>query len=107
MEFIFIFYFALRFKIFSENLRKPINKKIKGLSIKFLFCVDAGKKDGQTLMVKDGGKIMAHQWSASEGQWKQIGEVVGSSGGTQQSSGKVLYEGKVRGQGWSGVMKGP
>ena len=61
--------------------------------------MDAGKKDGQTLMVKDGGKIMAHQWSASEGKWKQIGEVVGSSGGTQQSSGKVLYEGKVRGQG--------
>ena len=56
---------------------------------------DAGKRDGQTLMVKDGNSIMAHQWSAAEGRWIKIGDVVGGSGGSQASSGKVLYEGKV------------
>ena len=30
--FIFIFDFALRSKILSENVRKPIKKKIKGLN---------------------------------------------------------------------------
>ncbi len=55
----------------------------------------AGAKDGQTIMVKDGKTITAHTWNASEGRWDKIGEVVGGSGGSQQASGKQLYEGKV------------
>lgn len=37
----------------------------------------------------------AYQWSVSDGRWIKIGDVVGSSGANQQTSGKVLYEGKV------------
>uniref|UniRef100_A0A8V0XQN2 Phospholipase A-2-activating protein n=1 Tax=Gallus gallus TaxID=9031 RepID=A0A8V0XQN2_CHICK len=55
---------------------------------------DPGMRDGQTRLIKDNGKVEAYQWSVSEGRWIKIGDVVGSSGGTQQTSGKVLFEGK-------------
>ncbi|XP_049650848.1 phospholipase A-2-activating protein isoform X3 [Accipiter gentilis] len=55
---------------------------------------DPGTRDGQTRLIKDKGKIEAYQWSVSEGRWIKIGDVVGSSGATQQTSGKVLFEGK-------------
>uniref|UniRef100_A0A8D0FIJ4 Phospholipase A2 activating protein n=1 Tax=Strix occidentalis caurina TaxID=311401 RepID=A0A8D0FIJ4_STROC len=55
---------------------------------------DPGTRDGQTRLIKDNGKIEAYQWSVSEGRWVKIGDVVGSSGATQQTSGKVLFEGK-------------
>ncbi|ELT98127.1 hypothetical protein CAPTEDRAFT_160241 [Capitella teleta] len=56
--------------------------------------INPGKRDGQTLMVKDGGKIEAYQWNVSEKRWLKIGDVVGGSGGSQASSGKQLHEGK-------------
>ncbi|NXC21782.1 PLAP protein, partial [Corythaeola cristata] len=56
---------------------------------------DPGTRDGQTRLIKDNGKVEAYQWSVSEKRWIKIGDVVGSSGATQQTSGKVLYEGKV------------
>ena len=46
-------------------------------------------------MVKEGSSITAHTWNASEGRWDKIGDVVGGSGGSQQASGKQLYQGKV------------
>jgi phospholipase A-2-activating protein len=49
------------------------------------------------MMVKEGEKIEAHQWSAADRRWIKIGDVVGGSGGSQASSGKQLYEGKVSG----------
>ncbi|NXD16823.1 PLAP protein, partial [Nothocercus nigrocapillus] len=55
---------------------------------------DSGIRDGQTRLIKDNGKVEAYQWSVSEGRWIKIGDVVGSSGATQQTSGKVLFEGK-------------
>ncbi|NXJ26027.1 PLAP protein, partial [Dicrurus megarhynchus] len=55
---------------------------------------DPGTRDGQTRLIKDNGKVEAYQWSVSEGRWIKIGDVVGSSGATQQTSGKVLFEGK-------------
>ncbi|NXL88987.1 PLAP protein, partial [Alectura lathami] len=55
---------------------------------------DPGTRDGQTRLIKDNGKVEAYQWSISEGRWIKIGDVVGSSGATQQTSGKVLFEGK-------------
>ncbi|XP_062985272.1 phospholipase A-2-activating protein [Elgaria multicarinata webbii] len=55
---------------------------------------EPGTRDGQTRLIKDGGKVEAYQWSISEGRWMKIGDVVGSSGATQQTSGKVLFEGK-------------
>ncbi|NXM65623.1 PLAP protein, partial [Serilophus lunatus] len=55
---------------------------------------DPGTRDGQTRLIKDNGKVEAYQWSVGEGRWIKIGDVVGSSGATQQTSGKVLFEGK-------------
>ncbi|XP_030910103.1 phospholipase A-2-activating protein isoform X2 [Melopsittacus undulatus] len=55
---------------------------------------DPGTRDGQTRLIEDNGKVEAYQWSVSEGRWIKIGDVVGSSGATQQTSGKILFEGK-------------
>ena len=46
-------------------------------------------------MIKDGDRIHAHQWSTGEKRWIKMGDVVGGSGGSQSSSGKQLFEGKV------------
>jgi len=46
-------------------------------------------------MVRRKDNIEAYQWVASEDRWQKIGDVVGGSGGTQGTSGKVQYEGKV------------
>lgn len=53
-----------------------------------------GKRDGHTVMVREGEKVNCYSWSASEQQWTAVGEVVGGAGGSQSTSGKVLYEGK-------------
>ncbi|KAF7244575.1 Phospholipase A-2-activating protein [Varanus komodoensis] len=55
---------------------------------------EQGTRDGQTRLIKNGGKVEAYQWSISENRWMKIGDVVGSSGATQQTSGKVLFEGR-------------
>ncbi|XP_056376683.1 phospholipase A-2-activating protein isoform X2 [Hyla sarda] len=55
---------------------------------------EPGTKEGQTRLVKEDGKVEAYQWSVSEMRWMKIGDVVGSSGATQQTSGRVLFEGK-------------
>lgn len=38
------------------------------------------------------GSIICYQWS--NGKWHSLGDVVGANGGTQQTSGKTLFEGK-------------
>ena len=53
-----------------------------------------GKVDGKTIMVREDGKVMCYCWSASKMQWEAVGEVIGGTGGTNTSSGKVLYQGK-------------
>ncbi|XP_069818093.1 phospholipase A-2-activating protein isoform X3 [Dendropsophus ebraccatus] len=55
---------------------------------------EPGTREGQTRLVKEDGKVEAYQWSVSEMRWMKIGDVVGSSGATQQTSGKTLFEGK-------------
>ncbi|XP_062925067.1 phospholipase A-2-activating protein isoform X1 [Mobula hypostoma] len=55
---------------------------------------EPGTKEGQTRLIRVGDAVQAYQWSVVDGRWIKIGDVVGSSGGTQKSSGKVLYEGK-------------
>lgn len=55
---------------------------------------EPGKREGQTLMVHDGNIVSAYQWSSKDSQWQKIGDVVGASGSTQSTSGKVLHEGK-------------
>ena len=41
------------------------------------------------------GKVELFSWDKSVDQWKKVGDVVGSSGGTNATSGKTLFEGKV------------
>lgn len=50
-----------------------------------------GNKDGQVIMVRTtGGSVEAHEWSAGQGKWVKIGEVVDAVGQGR----KQLYEGK-------------
>lgn len=61
-----------------------------------MYLFTTGTKEGQTKMVKNSsGKVELYSWDNSVQQWKKVGDVVGSSGGTQATSGKTLYEGKV------------
>ncbi|KAK7082303.1 hypothetical protein SK128_004896 [Halocaridina rubra] len=53
-----------------------------------------GKRDGHTIMIREGDKVNCYAWSAADQQWSAVGEVVGGAGGSQETSGKVLYEGK-------------
>lgn len=53
-----------------------------------------GKRDGQTVMVREGEKINCYSWSHASQQWTAVGEVVGGAGGSASTSGKVLHEGK-------------
>ncbi|KAL4236565.1 hypothetical protein ACF0H5_004950 [Mactra antiquata] len=54
-----------------------------------------GTKEGQTKMVKNAdGKVELYSWDKEVLQWKKVGDVVGSSGGTTATSGKTLFEGK-------------
>ena len=55
-----------------------------------------GKKDGDTKMIREGSQVSCYSWSAAERKWNKIGDVVGASGATQNTSGKVLHEGKVK-----------
>ncbi|KAK7485283.1 hypothetical protein BaRGS_00023534 [Batillaria attramentaria] len=56
--------------------------------------LNPGRKEGQTKMVRQGDHVELYSWDTAEGRWTKIGDVVGSSGGTQASSGKTLFEGK-------------
>ncbi|XP_032873705.1 phospholipase A-2-activating protein [Amblyraja radiata] len=55
---------------------------------------EPGTKEGQTRLIRIEDTVQAYQWNVVDGRWLKIGDVVGSSGGTQKSSGKVLFEGK-------------
>jgi PFU (PLAA family ubiquitin binding). len=46
-------------------------------------------------MVREGSTVVAYSWSEASREWNKLGDVMGSAGGTQESSGKVLYQGKV------------
>ncbi|XP_063992024.1 phospholipase A-2-activating protein [Diachasmimorpha longicaudata] len=48
-----------------------------------------GKKDGQTLMVKEGGQGIAYSWSARDQTWVRMGEIVG----TTEGNAKTMYNG--------------
>lgn len=50
-------------------------------------------------MVRQGDKVELYNWDATASRWNKVGDIVGSSGGSQETSGKTLYEGKV---GWHG-----
>ncbi|XP_076463194.1 phospholipase A-2-activating protein-like [Babylonia areolata] len=56
--------------------------------------INPGRKEGQTKMVRQGDKIELYSWDQAQAQWTKVGDVVGSSGGSQATSGKTLFEGK-------------
>lgn len=61
----------------------------------FVFLrIPPGNRDGQTRLIKEGQKVEAYQWSVSDSRWMKIGDVVGGS--NQQTSKRVMYEGKVK-----------
>lgn len=51
-----------------------------------------GKEDETKIIRHPDGKIICYQYS--EGKWNSLGDVVGAAGGSQESSGKNLFEGK-------------
>ncbi|XP_071453464.1 phospholipase A-2-activating protein [Hetaerina americana] len=53
-----------------------------------------GSRDGQTKLVREGRVVNCYQWVASTGKWESLGEVIGGSGGSQETSGKTLFKGK-------------
>jgi len=61
-------------------------------------CIVLGRRDGQTMMVRQVNCIEAYQWNASESRWIKVGNVVGGSSDSQTTSGhgKTHFEGKVR-----------
>ncbi|CAL4145489.1 unnamed protein product, partial [Meganyctiphanes norvegica] len=86
-------------KIFEECVAKStVSVDLGGVDKKSLPGPEAllapGKKDGHTIMVREGDKVNCYSWSASEQKWSAVGEVVGGAGGSTGTSGKVLYEGK-------------
>ena len=72
---------------------KSLEKK-KIIYLARLALHKPGTKDGQTLMVKEDGKVMCYSWCAPKMQWEAVGEVVGGTGGSNTTSGKVLFEGR-------------
>ena len=56
---------------------------------------EPGRNDGQTKLIRDGTKVFCYSWSAAKNEWEKVGDVLGASGGTQATSGKQLYNGKV------------
>lgn len=88
-------------KLFEEevaNLNVASSQEIGGVKISDLpgkeVLYEPGKSDGQTKLVREGASVMCYSWSAAEGTWNKVGDVMGAAGGTQATSGKTLYEGK-------------
>jgi phospholipase A-2-activating protein len=43
----------------------------------------------QTKVVREGDKGIAYSWNAAQGEWEQMGEVVGKKGGLDTSTNTV------------------
>lgn len=81
-----------------KKLKSANEQEIGGVKISDLpgreVLYEPGKSDGQVKMVREGASVVAYSWSEGTKEWTKLGDVMGSSGGTQATSGKVLYEGK-------------
>lgn len=53
-----------------------------------------GRKEGQSKMVRRGDKVELYMWDMAEARWNKVGDIVGSTGGSQKTSGKTLFEGQ-------------
>lgn len=65
--------------------------------------MSVGNRDGQTRLIKEDSNVEAYQWSMGDQRWVKIGDVVGGS--SQQSSKRVMYEGKVRHFVWQDLRR--
>lgn len=45
--------------------------------------------------MRENGQVICYSWSVAEKKWVTLGNVISGSGGSTETSGKVLYEGKV------------
>lgn len=84
------------FQVATETRIREANTSLGGVKVNELPGPEAllqrGRED-QTKMIRHAdGKIICYQWS--DGKWNSLGDVVGAAGGTQESSGKTLFEGK-------------
>ncbi|XP_018497325.1 phospholipase A-2-activating protein [Galendromus occidentalis] len=54
---------------------------------------EPGKREGHTILVKEGQNVCAYMWSMQQQTWQKIGDVVGSPDGSS-AGGKIMFEGK-------------
>jgi phospholipase A-2-activating protein len=82
----------------AVNTRKmEQTKELGGVKVNDLpgpeSLLQEGTEEGQTRLVRQpNGKILCYQWT--KGNWECVGDVMGAAGGTQETSGKSLYEGQ-------------
>ncbi|KAL1449471.1 hypothetical protein WDU94_001975, partial [Cyamophila willieti] len=81
-----------------KKLKSANEQEIGGVKVSDLpgreVLYEPGKSDGQVKMVRDGDMVVAYSWSEASKEWTKLGDVMGSAGGTQENSGKILYDGK-------------
>ncbi|CAL7942520.1 unnamed protein product [Xylocopa violacea] len=79
------------------NVMLNAQQELGGIKVKDLpdakALLQPGQRDGQTKIVNDGDVIRAYSWSQNEQKWIRIGDVMGASGGSAATSGKLLYNG--------------
>lgn len=80
------------------SMTQTAEKQLGGIKVSDLPGVESltepGTKDGQTRLVREDNEIICYSWSVADKKWNKMGNVVGGSGGSTETSGKVLYEGK-------------
>ncbi|CAH2075514.1 unnamed protein product, partial [Iphiclides podalirius] len=78
-----------------EKMQFASKQEIGGYKLSELpgpeVLLEAGKADGQTKLVRRGNNVKCYSWSAAEGVWKEIGDVMGAN---PPSEGKTMYQGK-------------
>lgn len=84
------------YDVAKETREKEANKSLGGVKVNELPGPEAllqrGREDQTKMIRHPDGKVICYQWS--NGKWNSLGDVVGAAGGTQESSGKTLFEGK-------------
>lgn len=84
------------YQVASETRIREASMSLGGVKVNELPGPEAllqrGREDQTKMIRHPDGKIICYQWS--DGKWNSLGDVVGAAGGTQENSGKTLYEGK-------------
>ena len=84
------------FNVAVETRQTEQSKELGGVKVNDLPGPESLLQEGtegQTRLVRQpNGKILCYQWT--KGDWECLGDVMGASGGTKDTSGKSLYEGK-------------